>query len=109
MARRLRQVRPHDHAVALRTSRLKKFGLTYDQFLKMFNDQGGKCAICPTTLLLHGKGTGRKNSACVDHDHRTGRPRALLCNRCNTAIGMFGDDPAVVDAAAGYLRKHRNV
>ena len=43
--------------------------------------------------------------ANVDHCHKTGLIRGLLCARCNKAIGWFGDDPALLEAAALYLRQ----
>jgi hypothetical protein len=58
----------------------------------MLHAQHGVCAICQTAPAVH-----------VDHDHRSGRVRGLLCFRCNAAIGQLGDDPLVVRRAARYL------
>lgn len=41
----------------------------------------------------------------VDHNHKTGKVRGLLCRRCNQALGKLEDDPALFEAAATYLRK----
>lgn len=58
-------------------------------------DQNGKCKICATDIAAR---------PVVDHDHRTGEVRALLCGTCNSGIGMFKDDPALLEAAIQYLR-----
>jgi hypothetical protein len=42
----------------------------------------------------------------VDHDHVTGRVRALLCNLCNAGIGHLRDDPQIMQAAIEYVRFH---
>ena len=44
----------------------------------------------------------------VDHNHDTGVVRGLLCSRCNTGIGLLGEDPARIIAAAMYLMNHSN-
>jgi len=68
---------------------------TYDQ---MFVRQGGRCAICGS------QDTGKRRCFHIDHDHETGEVRALLCNKCNPAIGLMDDDPERLEAAARYLR-----
>jgi hypothetical protein len=44
----------------------------------------------------------------VDHDHRTGEVRGLLCNACNTAIGLFEEDRARISSALSYLEGSQN-
>ncbi len=65
--------------------------------------QKGLCAICgkPETLVVRGK----VRRLAVDHDHLTGRVRRLLCLGCNTGIGKFQHDPALLRAAADYLER----
>lgn len=77
----------------LASERLKRhYGLSACDVAEMAERQGGCCAICaqPASLV-------------VDHDHETGRVRALLCTQCNTAIGLFQEDPDRLLAAATYL------
>jgi hypothetical protein len=77
-----------------------KYGLTDGQFEDMWIAQDGRCAICRTELVR----TGMK-SCNIDHCHNTGRVRGILCRGCNWGVGILGDDPDRLEAAARYLRK----
>jgi hypothetical protein len=77
----------------------KKFGLSTEQYDAMLAAQGGHCAQCPWPDKPYKR-------LAVDHDHKTGRIRGLLCADCNRGIGLFGDDPARLRAAADYLDRH---
>ncbi|MFD8809503.1 endonuclease VII domain-containing protein [Streptomyces sp. NPDC059597] len=74
-------------------SRLKRqYGLTLAERDAMIASQRGLCVICLNAPAAH-----------VDHCHRTGRVRGVLCFNCNSAIGKLGDDPEAVRRAAAYL------
>ena len=79
----------------------RRYGVTASVFESMMERQDGRCAIC--SLLLDGRGL-EVGTPQVDHDHANGKLRAILCRPCNTALGMFRDDPATVERAAAYLR-----
>jgi hypothetical protein len=64
----------------------------------MLAEQGGCCAICETPVA-----EARNGKLDLDHDHDTGEIRGLLCHRCNTAIGLLRDDPALAERVAIYL------
>lgn len=82
--------------------RLKRFGLTIEQFEGLFGQQGGRCAICNVGgETLH-----------IDHDHACcpgvnrscgGCVRGLLCMSCNNGLGRFRDDPVALRRAAEYV------
>ena len=72
--------------------------LTEEEYGAMLEGQGGVCAIC--------KEKPRSGRLAVDHIHGTETVRGLLCNRCNTALGLFKDDPDRLAVAIVYL-KHR--
>lgn len=76
------------------------YGVTPDQTAAMLAAQANRCAICGTEA-----GIG-KNGLHLDHDHTTGKVRALLCGPCNNGLGLFKDDPARLRAAAAYLEAH---
>lgn len=74
----------------------KKYKLTEEVFDTINEYQGGVCAICGKAELFHG-------NLVVDHCHKTGEVRGLLCVKCNAGIGQLGDDPIIVDKALDYL------
>ena len=79
-------------------------GITPDVYRSMFEAQNGVCAICgkPETRTFKGE----PKRLAIDHDHETGKVRALLCGHCNTAIGLLQDDTSVMQSAITYLTKH---
>ncbi len=80
-----------------------RYGISVEEYNLLLKKQEGCCAICKTK----DPSTKRKNTNKfhVDHCHKTGRVRGLLCNSCNTAIGYLEDDPEIVLAAFNYLRR----
>lgn len=92
----------------LRRRQLKAYGMTTETFDAMWEAQEGRCRICarlaPARLIQ--KGTKLSTALHVDHDHASGVVRGLLCDSCNRGLGFFFDDPDLLIAAAGYLRKH---
>ncbi|MEW5810262.1 MAG: endonuclease VII domain-containing protein [Actinomycetota bacterium] len=93
---------PQDRKFSNR-ARSKKFDITHDEYLAMREAQNNLCAICglPETDAIR----GQVINLAIDHCHRTGEIRALLCGRCNKAIGLMLDDPERLRAAADYLEK----
>lgn len=73
----------------------RRYGITAAEADHLLALQGGLCAICKAAPAEH-----------VDHDHATGKVRALLCFNCNGGLGQFKDDPDVLRAAAEYVRFH---
>lgn len=91
-----------DNYEKVRNNRLKKkFGITLEQYNECFKAQKGCCAICGTHQ------SELKKALSVDHCHVTKRNRSLLCDRCNVAIGLFGDNPKLLEMAAAYLHFHK--
>jgi hypothetical protein len=83
----------------------RNYRLTTEQVEKMFAKQSGLCLICqkPMTLIAGRKPKGTKY-ATVDHVHGTRKVRGLLCNHCNSMIGMAMDDIDILISAVVYLR-----
>jgi len=87
----------HDAKYARDWRLRSEYGLTADDYQAMVAQQGERCAIC---------GTKPKNTLSVDHSHAHGHVRGLLCTGCNRGLGYFSDDPAIIERAITYLRKH---
>jgi hypothetical protein len=75
----------------------RRYGITAAEADAMLDAQGGMCAIC-----------GDRPAAHVDHDHRTGAVRSLLCFTCNSGLGNFRDEPELLRLAADYLDRHES-
>lgn len=90
------------HTQALRD----KHQLTPGEYDAMLAAQDGTCAICRRPETVRGRG-GTPRRLAVDHDHRTGAVRQLLCHRCNLVTGAVDDEPGLLDAVHAYLTRHR--
>ena len=86
-----------------RKCKLKQYGLDISDYEAMFVAQNERCAIC----LRHA--SELKTFMHVDHNHKTGRTRGLLCTYCNIGIGRFADDPDRMERARDYLRRYQDV
>lgn len=83
-----------------RDARLRRqYGIGASEFDAILHKQGGRCAICRATV-----GDGMNRPLYVDHCHKAGVVRGLLCSSCNFGIGKFRDDPELLIKAADYLR-----
>lgn len=81
--------------------RQRVYGLNEADYDRMLQDQEGVCKIClrRSTRKRHGKSL----PLAVDHDHQTGKVRGLLCNSCNTAIGLLNDNIVIARRLTNYL------
>lgn len=86
--------------VSERKRKLRKYGFTEETYKQKFHDQQGCCAICFTTH------PGGKRDWHVDHCHRTGIIRGLLCHHCNLMLGNAKDNTVVLLSAIRYLKKY---
>jgi len=90
------QTREHNRWVALH----RLYGVTKEQFEMMLKSQQGSCKICGTDS------PGQHGVFVVDHCHKTGKVRGLLCSRCNTSIGQMDHDPGKLQLAIKYLEEN---
>ena len=80
--------------------RLRKYGLTPEQYRRMVDESNGLCIICK---LAPARGL------CIDHDHRTKKVRGLPCSNCNSGIGFFADDTKRMREAADYVDRANGI
>jgi hypothetical protein len=92
-----------DRVVARRSRWFKTYGLDESAAIALWQAQGCACAICrrPLDLLAFDR------QSHVDHDHRTGAVRGILCLKCNPGLGAFDDNITFLEAAIAYLKTHR--
>lgn len=71
----------------------KRYGCSLSMFLQLEKSQNGRCAICKKTKKLQ-----------LDHNHKTGKIRGLLCSNCNCALGLVSENFRILQRMGGYLR-----
>jgi hypothetical protein len=87
------------HYSRLKIYKTYESSFTWQDYDALWTKQGGSCAICSSELLWDAKSTH------VDHDHKTGKIRGLLCGLCNQGLGSFRDDLGLLKLAIKYLKK----
>lgn len=83
---------------------ISKYGLSVTDYQALLRKQKGGCAVCRT----HNPKDRRSKFFRVDHCHKTGKVRGLLCGRCNVGIGMFKDSPRRLRNAVKYVQGFRS-
>ena len=78
----------------------RNYGMTFEKYEAMLDEQNNVCAICSSPPPDH-----HKKRLNIDHCHTTGRVRGLLCDVCNRALGLFKDSPDVLLKAISYLAR----
>ena len=87
--------------VLLHAESLKRhYGLSLQQYNAFLRRQHNVCAICGNTNRSGWR-------LAVDHDHHTGRIRALLCHKCNLALGYLNEDPKLAQKLLRYMQQHK--
>lgn len=84
----------------------KHYGISLETYKEMLDKQGVVCAICRKPERVVDKRNGKPRSLAVDHCHKTGRVRGLLCSMCNNGIGMFGENIVDIANAVKYICTH---
>ena len=87
---------------------LRNKKITKEQYTKLIDDHDNKCAICFQEETKRQRKDGTRSPLCIDHDHKTGLIRGLLCHMCNSGIGFFKDNEKILMNAAEYIRNHND-
>lgn len=97
---KLRNEFPEKLKESQRKSALKKnYNMTLEEYNLKLKEQNGVCAICKTPP--------NKKQLAVDHCHKTGKNRKLLCANCNTALGLLYDDLNIITSLKNYIIEHQ--
>jgi len=78
----------------------KRFGITLKDYNELLRKQGGTCAIC--------RNKANDKALAVDHNHKIGKVRGLLCHYCNSTLGYFKEDISLFYKCIEYLKKHQD-
>src|SRR4051812_35145553 len=82
-----------------RTHHERLYGISRTRYESMCAARNNLCDVCDGPPV---GGRGAVSRLVVDHDHATGAIRGLLCNNCNTAIGLLRDDPSTIARVVCY-------
>jgi hypothetical protein len=93
--KRRRATVPAQRDYERRAKMKKKYGITPEEWDRLYDAQLGRCPICLISLA--------ETKVHIDHDHGTDAVRGLLCKHCNPGLGYFMDDPDALRRAADYL------
>lgn len=92
---------------AKETDLKKNYGITLEAYTLILKEQNGVCAICKKPETTKHNNSDKTRALAVDHDHKTGKVRGLLCGRCNQAIGLLDDNEERMALAILYIQKHK--
>jgi len=91
------------HREAVRNGRYKKLGVSRAEYLAVLHGQLGACDICGKQETPVQNGT---RGLHLDHDHKTGKRRGILCSRCNQVLGRVQEDVSILQTMIAYINKH---
>jgi len=77
-----------------------KYGISINDKIEMLKNQNNKCFGCNKSLV--------ETSSNIDHDHKTGKIRGLLCNNCNLTLGLVYDNISILQNLIRYLKRNNN-
>lgn len=99
------------HKNFMRCSKYKrKYGITLLEYLKLLEKQNYKCKICKQGETYHNPYNKKlKKNLAVDHCHKSGHIRGLLCGNCNKGLGLFKDDTTLLSRAGKYIKKNGDI
>ena len=90
--------------------KIKEFNISLKQYKKMFKEQDNRCLICGRDfddIYRNPKKNHVYYTPRIDHDHKSGKVRGILCHHCNTALGSFDENPLILVRAIKYLKENK--
>jgi hypothetical protein len=96
--------RKEEKKIAMREYALKRnYGITIEEYEKMLFSQDGKCSLCGEEPKTKDHRYGKARSLAVDHCHKSGKVRRLLCTKCNLGLGWYETNKDRIDK---YLQEN---
>lgn len=101
----------------LKSGLKKRYGISVERYLELYSKQLGKCAICSVAvasqvdvaITLARSEKDKNSTAHVDHCHKTGIVRGLLCSKCNTGIGQLQESVDILESAIRYIESAQKI
>lgn len=81
------------------------YGITLNEFELRLEQQNNQCEICGCQFIQDSKGLLK---ASVDHNHKTGKIRGIICNTCNLTLGRVKEDVSILYKMIQYLEKYES-
>lgn len=100
-ADRVKEYRAANRQKSYRQEVVRKYGVPADWFDLQMRKQKGRCMGCKIDL----SGTNKQDTPHVDHCHKSGKVRGILCNRCNSVVGLCEDSTSILQSLTRYLKK----
>ena len=103
--RECRRKYKHQNPEKVRNNHYQRtYGITLIEYELMLKSQNGVCKICGQFETAKGN-SGKILPLSIDHEHKTGKIRGLLCAKCNKALGLLNSDIEVSKAITKYLEE----
>tara|TARA_R110002020_G_C15987985_1_gene749071 strand:- start:36 stop:707 length:672 start_codon:yes stop_codon:yes gene_type:complete len=88
----------------LNKRRIRKFGITSNDYNRMLKEQNEVCYICKNKNTFK-KNKEKESKLVIDHNHKTGKVRGLLCDPCNSSLGLLKEDINILRNCISYLQE----
>lgn len=104
-----KKYREQNREKILHGKRKQTYGISAEQYNKMLKEHNYVCAVCKKpemSKINKGQNPDAKNSLSVDHNHKTGQIRGLLCGKCNRALGYLQENVETMLSLISYINKY---
>lgn len=91
----------------MESARRVRYNMSPEEYQNRVEKQKNLCALCGFAEQTINYRTKKLSTLSVDHDHKTGKNRDLLCMKCNWGIGFFNEDISLLQKVIQYLEKHK--
>lgn len=98
---------PEKHKILRTNNHLqKRYGLNLKEYKILLKYQNSVCAICKQKETRKDSHSNNVTKLSIDHCHKSGKVRGILCNKCNNGLGRFKDDIKLLKSAIDYLKRN---